>query len=391
MHAEKLDKILANRKAQVVVLVLVALLLLFFFVQMYGKAHREMGFDFTSYLDSARALISGGDPYNTGSPFPYVYPLFLAFLLIPLTFLPYWLAVAIWYAANVFSLVYSLRILADLGGERLGLRWGPRLYVPAVALCILLIPVIQNHLLNGQVNFIVLLCCVLFLKFHQNKRPVVAAAFLAAAVSIKLIPAILLYYQLVRREYRTAGLMVLLTAVFCLLPIIFLGGRIWPMYANYFTVTILGAVSANTATMFFSLGGFITYFFPSTAGSTWINEVAILIIIPVMATVDIIACRRHGTAVDSLSFAGYLIAVLLLLPIAETHHLAFIFPALYLIVLHALFDRGVTNLQAAMMTGWPLVCLYLGKLDKTGPFFFLLLSFVFLVVLLLSMRADKYK
>lgn len=389
MHSEKLTTFFDNRKIQVTAVAVLVIVLLVFAVQMYGKANRDIGFDFTSYLDSARALLHGENPYQTGSPFPYVYPLFLAFLLIPLTFLPYWLSVAVWYAVNVFSLVYVLRVLADVGGKELGIRWGPRLYVPTVALCVVLLPVLQNHLLNGQVNFIVLLCCVVFLRFHQRQRPFPAAAFLAAAISIKLIPAILLYYLLIRRDYRTAVYVVLFTAVFCLLPIVFLGGGIWEVYAGYITTTLIGSLSGGGEAMFFSLAGFISYLIPATAGTTWIYSISILIILPVITAADYFAVKRHGSAAAGLSFAGYLTAALLLLPLAETHHLAFMFPAMYLLVLHAVFDRRLTNLQSAIMLGWPILCFYLGKADKTGPFFFLLVSFVFLVIALLGIRSDK--
>ena len=56
--------------------------------QAFRMAYRDEGYDFTSYLLVARALRDGGNPYQVAMPFPYLYPLFLAFALMPLTFVP---------------------------------------------------------------------------------------------------------------------------------------------------------------------------------------------------------------------------------------------------------------------------------------------------------------
>ena len=88
--------------------------------QAFRMAYRDEGYDFTSYLLAARALRDGGNPYQVAMPFPYLYPLFLAFALMPLTFVPYWLANAVWLVACLAGLVASCLLL-----ERAGLPGGP--------------------------------------------------------------------------------------------------------------------------------------------------------------------------------------------------------------------------------------------------------------------------
>ncbi|MGB4850876.1 MAG: hypothetical protein WBQ38_01050, partial [Ignavibacteria bacterium] len=60
--------------------------------------------DFTSYMLSSKALLENTNPYNNGSPFPYVYPLTLAFILIPFTLLPDIPLQILWFILNVFFL-----------------------------------------------------------------------------------------------------------------------------------------------------------------------------------------------------------------------------------------------------------------------------------------------
>src|SRR5204862_207695 len=72
-----------------------AVLCVVLFAQTWVRAERPNGIDLTSYLLSARALLHGDSPYLLPTPFPYLYPATLAFLLIPLTFVPAAVAVVV--------------------------------------------------------------------------------------------------------------------------------------------------------------------------------------------------------------------------------------------------------------------------------------------------------
>src|SRR5262245_3076639 len=94
-----------------ILLILVAVISVVLCVHMLLKAHRPQGYDFSSYLLSADALLQGKNPYQTESIFPYLYPLFLCFFLIPFLTLPYWLSSFLWFFINLLSLIYAARIL----------------------------------------------------------------------------------------------------------------------------------------------------------------------------------------------------------------------------------------------------------------------------------------
>ena len=63
---------------------------------------RPEGNDLSAYLAAARALIAGGDPYAVPLPQGFnKYPLTIATLLVPLTWLPVAVAQFGWFALNV--------------------------------------------------------------------------------------------------------------------------------------------------------------------------------------------------------------------------------------------------------------------------------------------------
>src|SRR4051794_37506156 len=82
------------------------------FAQTWTRVQRPSGIDLTSYLLSADALRHGGSPYLLPTPFPYLYPVTLAFLLILLTFLPVLVTLLVWFALNSVAAVWSIRRLA---------------------------------------------------------------------------------------------------------------------------------------------------------------------------------------------------------------------------------------------------------------------------------------
>src|SRR5262245_30878035 len=126
--------------------------------QTYARAQRPSGIDLTSYLLSADVLRHGGSPYLLPTPFPYVYPPTLAFLLIPLTFVPATVAMLLWFAINVAAAVWCTRAVV------LAMRPDARTADVAPFLAIfftLFFTIAQSNLRNGQVNFVVLALAVL--------------------------------------------------------------------------------------------------------------------------------------------------------------------------------------------------------------------------------------
>ena len=166
------------------------------------KAHRVNGNDFTMYLDAAQALIAGQNPYAMVGTLPYMYPLFLAAVLGPLTSVPRDVAIVVWFLASVASLLGAVWVIVGLARAAGVIRPDVPLTVPLVALWFLLFDPIQSDLLNGQVNFPILLLCVLSLRAYLRRRMLGSAWPLAAAIAVKLTPALLLGFLGARGDGR---------------------------------------------------------------------------------------------------------------------------------------------------------------------------------------------
>ena len=304
--------------------------------QTWHKAFRPGGNDLTSYLLSARALWDGQSPYGLDTPFPYLYPLFLAFVLGPLALLPYGAAVIGWFAASVAALGLILR------------RWASGSELAIAAAVIVTFNIIQNNLLNGQVNFFVVLCCVLAVAsagppkgghYVQKRREIQAGGWLGAAIALKLMPVLLVFYFLVRRQFRVilvAGAAALLLA---LAPALLLDGplgsvesgfsRIAGIYSQYVREFLAPMMTTPEASpvLAYSVAS-VVHRTLGVGPALWIDVLCAAAVLGTIAAVDVRTWRRRG---DHLAAAGaYLVGIVLISPKSETHHLAFAIPAVAL-------------------------------------------------------------
>ncbi len=355
--------------------------------QALDRSCRPGGNDLNSFLLSARALVDGGDPYATASHFGYLYPLFLTFLLIPLAGLPCGLAAAVWYLAGLAALAASLILLARLASPAGGRERSP----PVAAFLLLLLicfDVLQNNVVNGQVNFLVLLCCVGYLVSLQNGRPLPAALCLGAAIAIKLVPAVLLVHLLVRRRPGTALGAVIAAGVLCLLPGLLPGVDVGALYVEYYrsflAVEVVQAETPPRTMVVYSVYGMLAELAPDLRGLAWGKVTVALLILAALAVRDFQVARpwvHRPAGAESgepgpaavFSFAHYLLVMLLISPMSEVHHLAFALPALTWFLIRWL---GADERRAGWLLAAGLLLYLIESFERTG-----LLYFFFLVLL----------
>lgn len=381
----------SNRRwVKVTSLVILSGVFIVFLIQTYGKAYRDIGYDFTSYLLAAQAIFNGENPFTTDTVFTYCYPMFFAFVLIPLSLLPYWLSNFLWYLINLVSLFGSIIILIKLSSKNLMTSWGTHLYAPLTVALLLMTAVIQNHFLNGQVNFLVLLLCVLFLKYDYEKKTILAALFLALAAAIKLVPLIFFLFLFLRGKFKILFLSTSLFVVFCLLPYISLGETMFDIYGDYIGGFIYGKFSGNQLDhpMYFTLHGFLKQTIAVFLDIPKLKIVSTGIVVLSLAVVDFISIRRNGKNNYLWACHLYFIAILFISPLSETHHLAFIIPVFLLLILKLLYNTSHSILRESIPLIAYVTCFYFGK-TFDGPFFFIGLLILFLKVTHLTLRSNK--
>jgi hypothetical protein len=192
---------------------------------------QERKTDFGVYARAGYAVRAGQDIYDKrvcdDRGWHYCYPPPFAILMAPLAdpfrwddrtgYLPFWASVAVWYALSVGFVAFAVHAMAKavLPGEVPGSRrWWYARTVP-VYVCL---GGIGYTLSRGQVNLLLVALIAGMFAAAVRGRVVASGVWLAGAIALKVIPAFLFLFPLVRREWRAGvgvalGLAVLLGAL----------------------------------------------------------------------------------------------------------------------------------------------------------------------------------
>jgi alpha-1,2-mannosyltransferase len=172
--------------------------------------------DVQVYLRAAWAARTGADIYTIedANHWHYHYPPLLAILTMPLAdappgadhsgLLPFGVSVAVWYWLSVAFLVAGINSLASAvepNTIRFSRRWWALRFWPLL-FCL---PPTLATLVRGQINVIVLALICFAGAAELRGRRWRSGLWIAAAVCLKVIPALLLLYPLRRRDYRCLG------------------------------------------------------------------------------------------------------------------------------------------------------------------------------------------
>lgn len=354
---------------------------LLFLYQTFRKAYRSIGFDFTSYLLSSEAFLAGNNPYQTETVFPFIYPLFLCVALIPLALLPYWLSVFIWFSANLIALFYTAKRL--LGAYRPAIS-GKTFILLFCFSFLVLFGIISNNFLNGQINILILFLCTFFIWHYLHGKKAVAGWFLAAAIVIKLTPAILLAYLFFKKEFKMIGLLLLQCLVLALvLPLLIAGSQVFELYEYYFQTFIVSKLSAETreiGTNSFALMPRLQMLFPQLPGLVSFCLSAVFVLAPV-AYMQLFQKKKPQKvySYELLVFALYMLGMLFLSPMSEKHHLIYTFPAVLVILVRIAEGQGRNQLIALGVLIVVGLLLAFGKAILSGFFLALLISYGFVL------------
>jgi alpha-1,2-mannosyltransferase len=217
-----------------------------------------------------------------------------------------------------------------------------KLLIASAIAFIPLTDIVQNNLVNGQVNFIVIACCAAFAWSRHRGRHTIGSFWLGAAIAIKLTPAILLGFLARRLEWRRVVETVVIAAILgVVLPWLITGADVFDYYRDYFGTFVTDTISdarVESAERFpFSVAGVVRKFVGVS------SPISATIIGLAMAAVLVLWLDRGGAARSGRSLALtvclYLAGALLITPMSEIHHLASLLPGLTLLAYQALEPR----------------------------------------------------
>jgi len=200
-------------------------------------------------------------PYHYEGPLPYVYPPFFVIFLSPLAYLGFNTAVFVWIFINQVFFFSGLYLL---------LRTISRKYscVEAVVMVFVFMnftPLFVDYLL-GQCNVILFFLIAAGFYCYRNDKPVYAGIAIALACVIKVIPLLLLFYTLWKRQFKVflAGVLTLVS-IFGY-SLLFFDMKMFPWYIKFMmNQTLFNAYPDNH-----SLTGFFSRFLTQ---SVWIKGI----------------------------------------------------------------------------------------------------------------------
>ncbi len=217
----------------------------------------DLGTDFTAYYAAGKFVLNGENIYRSSDNHtviylseeeqntwglhrkeisPYIYPSFLAIALSPLTLMNFQNALLVW---KIFSLLFFILNIYLLF-KCLKLKFEINFSVVLILFIFFTASATMENFLSGQVNL--LLMSLILFSYLFNEKGIYSAAglFLACAILIKLIPAVLLLYFLLRKDYKTF----LYSIVFVFVILLSVNIFISPYDLDYIT-NVLPAVSLN--------------------------------------------------------------------------------------------------------------------------------------------------
>src|SRR5262249_17660588 len=269
----------------------------------------------------------GGNPYHLSMPQGHgPYPLTIDTLVIPFTWIPLGVAQSLWFILSIAALVGSLLLLERLWRAARSGAADPILAVPfevrLAALAIALFIPLQNHLRYGQVNLLLLYLCSLFLALHLRRRVRGAAASLGGAIALKLTPALFLFYLVRGRWYRTIILTVASTLVLAMALPALVSTNVLELYREGWLPRVTGAVGAPIRFEWrtrFTLAAVLTEFWPRLATLPGLRYLAAAAVLGPLLWIQPRLSRDARGAL--FLFALYLLAMPLVSPLSQTHHL----------------------------------------------------------------------
>ena len=179
--------------------------------------------DFAVYYAAGRSLLSGrtdlyAPDFARGVVMDYRYLPFFIFAFAPLSFAPYPVAAWVWHLLNTAAIALAVASIALMYS---GLSYN-RTKVWTVAFLVV-VPYFAMALDYGNVQLIVTALMFAGLSLALRGRALPAAALLAVAITVKIVPALMLPYFVVTRRFTLLGLVLIITAALNLLPSIYFG------------------------------------------------------------------------------------------------------------------------------------------------------------------------
>lgn len=288
--------------------------------------------DLDIYRLGVQTWLAGGDMYGTlpppmnGPVLPYIYPVFAALAMVPLSVVPYWVSLMAVFALSVAALTVVIFLTARVAwpaGGRPGAISATMLVLPAA----LLIEPVSQSLAFGQINLLLMVMVGVDCLAPRTRWP--RGLMIGLAAAIKLTPAGFVLFLLLRKDYRAVAVAAATGAVATAI-----GFVVAPTEsAHYWFDGPAASVSGSTFFSNETIQAILARQGVSEPAFTviWLAGVVVLLALayPVITRAD-----------RAIALAATAAVVLMASPTSWSHHWVFVVPALVAIGTHAVRLRS---------------------------------------------------
>ncbi len=329
------------------------------FIQPRGKFS-----DFAHFYAAARAVRMGIGPgiysaavlvridrlpsgcAGTSLQIPYINPPLLAILLQPLTTLSCGDAFRVW---RLISLVIWAGVTALLAWQvwrrclqhGASLPWSATAVACLIALSAFSYPILEGLWL-GQVDLLILGGIVLAWWLREHNQPFLAGMILAAITVIKLLPAVLIFYFLLRRDWRVLGGVAVATVLLVGVMLVGAGGLL----------TLSAMIPSLTSGI-----GLLPWFNKAVIRLHPVLGPALVVVAGLTFTITVVLTHRRGRAEEdaTLGYAWAVSTMLLVSPVIWLHYLTWLVPVVAACLPYArnrmaAFGLGLTSATILLST-----------------------------------------
>jgi hypothetical protein len=311
-----------------------------FFLKVFNKR-----VDFPCFYLAGSRYGEATNLYIISDEWPYKYLPSAAFFFRPLSFLPYHFSLISFYIGSFLSMVLTyFLIIKNLEKEKM--------FFGFLSIALLFLINLKAHaydFANLQINHFMVFALVLSFYLKQTKPKTkwqLLSAFLFAAAGIfKIIPLLISFYYLLKKEFKYFFMILFFTLVILVLPILNYGIEgLLTQYKNYELLMKNYHQLFSTDRLYQSIPSFIARLFESLGlqNEMMMKVLLLIMIIPwallvLKMILDQTKIQRASLKCEWLQFSSCLIFYPLVNPVSWKHGYVFVMPAIFYVG-HAIWN-----------------------------------------------------
>jgi hypothetical protein len=210
--------------------------------------------DFRAFYVAARSVLLNVDPYlNPVTQFPelyaavnaenaiasgFIYPPLAALLFLPLGLFPYATAKIVFSALILASLIALCLLFAKSRDDRQLTPGEAFLFITCS------FPLLATFE-RGQIDLVIVLLTWLSFQFYRSQQLLRSALLLAFAICIKIFPAIVVVYYLIKRQFKIAMYSIASTIVLFSIPLLYFKPSVYLHFFQFVLPSFFGKITSS--------------------------------------------------------------------------------------------------------------------------------------------------